>query len=88
MTDESVELGRRPDAEIKTETYTEAGLEADRKRVKVIKRRYVGVHSLGTGEPQWCPRDEVLADLPAGEVYPVLQALADHYPDTELVLND
>lgn len=63
----------------RVEEYTREGMEEDQERVKVVRAKNVRCGTL-TGEGTTTRRfDETLADMPAGNAYNVMQALADHF---------
>ena len=60
-------------------TYTREGFEEDQERVKVVRSKTVQTGTLtGTGMTETAV-EETLADMPAGNAYNVMRALAEHF---------
>ena len=63
----------------RVKVYTREGMEEDQERVKIVRSKTVLTGTLtGTGTTE-TKIEETLADMPAGNAYLVMRALADHF---------
>lgn len=61
------------------ETYTRKGLEDDQERVKIVRDKTVQTGTLKGHGTTEATLEETLADMPAGNAYEVMHALADYF---------